>query len=64
MEGQVMTARACGIFPSAVAVGIVLILGSHSLAFAKKGTRISVADDPSLKNGSPGIVLVEVSDFQ
>jgi hypothetical protein len=59
-----MTARSRGIFPSVVALGIVLFLGSHSLVFAKKGTRISVGDDPSLKNGSPGIVLVEVSDFQ
>ena len=59
-----MTARTRGIFPSVAAIGVVLILGSHSPAFAKKGTRISVGDDPSLKSGSPGIVLVEVSDFQ
>ncbi len=59
-----MTARSRGIFPSVVAIGVVLILGSYSPAFAKKGTRISVGDDPSLKNGSPGIVLVEVGDFE
>jgi protein-disulfide isomerase len=29
-----------------------------------KGPRINVADDPSYKEGSPNLVLVEVSDFQ
>lgn len=50
--------------PWAIAAGIVLILGSQSLAFAKKGVKISIDDDPSIKEGSPTIVLVEVSDFQ
>jgi hypothetical protein len=53
-----------GITPLVVAAGVVLVLGSQSLAFAKKGSKISVRDDPSLKEGSPGLVLVEISDFQ
>ena len=32
--------------------------------FAKGGRKISVGDDPSLKQGSPRVVLVEISDFQ
>lgn len=47
-----------------VAVGLILVLGAQSPAFAKKGAKISVADDPSIKEGSPEIVLIEVSDFQ
>jgi protein-disulfide isomerase len=47
-----------------IAVGLFLILGAPSWAFAKKGPKISVGDDPSMKEGSPGLVLVEVSDFQ
>ena len=43
--------------------GALLLLGSQSWA-AQKGPKISVADDPSMKNGNPGLVLVEVSDFQ
>jgi hypothetical protein len=31
---------------------------------SKKGPKISVSDDPSIKNGSPQFVLVEVSDYQ
>jgi hypothetical protein len=53
-----------GISSWAFLAGIVLVLASQSLAFAKKGTRISVGDDPSAKEGSPELVLVEVSDFQ
>ena len=47
-----------------VAVGLVFVCGAQSSALAKKGARISVADDPFIKEGSPEIVLVEVSDFQ
>jgi hypothetical protein len=47
-----------------VVVGAVLALGAQSLAFAKRGPKISVGDDPSVKEGSPELVLVEVSDFQ
>lgn len=50
---------------SAVAVGFALLLsGSHAWALAKKGPKISVGDDPSLKEGLPQLVLIEVSDFQ
>jgi len=59
-----MTMKARGISPLVVAVGALLVLGSPSLAFAQKGLKISVGDDPSMKEGSPGLVLVEVSDFQ
>ena len=45
------------------AAGVVLILGAPSWA-AQKGPKISVKDDPSVKEGSPGLVLVEVADFQ
>jgi hypothetical protein len=42
-----------------------LVLGAQSSwALAKKGPKISVGDDPSIKNGSPGFVLVEVTDYQ
>jgi len=59
-----MTVRHRGISRVLAAVGIVLVFGSQSWAFAKKGPKISVGDDPSLKEGSPKLVLVEVSDFQ
>lgn len=46
----------------------VLILfatvGAADSAFAKSNPKISVADDPSLKVGSPEVVLIEVSDYQ
>jgi hypothetical protein len=60
-----MTVKLRGIFRMIVAVGILLVLGSESwAALAKKGPKISVGDDPSMKEGSPKFVLVEVSDFQ
>lgn len=46
-----------------LAVGAVLVLATPSWA-AKKGPKISVENDPSLKEGSPGIVLIEIGDFQ
>ena len=42
----------------------VLVLGSQFWAFAGKGPEISVGDDPSMKESSPELVLVEVSDFE
>ena len=47
-----------------VALGAILMVVSQPWAFARKGQRISVGDDPSLKEGSPQLVLVELSDFQ
>jgi hypothetical protein len=46
-------------------VGALILVGSQSWA-AQRGPKISVGDDPSLKakDGSPGLVLIEVSDFQ
>jgi hypothetical protein len=41
----------------------LILLGSQSWA-ARKGPTISVRDDPSMKDGSPGLVLIEVADFQ
>ena len=41
-----------------------LVLGAQSSALAKKGPKISVGDDPFIKNGSPRFVLVEVTDYQ
>jgi hypothetical protein len=49
--------------PMLVVAGVVLALGSSPAAVAK-GPTISVGDDPTLKEGSPKLVLVEVSDFQ
>ena len=59
-----MTASFRGVSPWVVAVGAILLIGSPSWAFARKGPRISVGDDPSMKEGSPALVLVELSDFQ
>jgi protein-disulfide isomerase len=53
-----------GLSPWAVAVGLVLVLGPQPWAVAQKDAKISVGDAPSLKQGSPEFVLVEVSDFQ
>jgi hypothetical protein len=49
--------------PRVLALGAILLIGSP-WAFAKKGPRISVGDDPSQKEGSPTLVLIEISDFQ
>jgi hypothetical protein len=51
-------------FISSLLITAGLVFGSQSWALAKKGPKISVGDDPSIKNGSPGFVLVEVSDYQ
>lgn len=59
-----MRASARGMSSLAVVLGLILCLGMSSSAFARKNPRISVADDPSLKEGSPGLVLVEIGDFQ
>ena len=52
------------ISPWVVGAGVALLLGSQPLASAQKGPKISVGNDPSMKEGSPELVLVEVSDFQ
>ncbi len=59
MKGQLRTLSRW-----AAAAGAVLILGSQSSAWAMKGPKIPVGDDPSMKEGSPKLVLIEVSDFQ
>jgi hypothetical protein len=48
----------------ALAAAAVLILGAQTSALARKGLEIPVGDDPSMKEGSPRIVFIEVSDFQ
>lgn len=58
-----MATRTRGMASLIIAVGAVLVLGAPSWA-AKKGRKISVEDDPTLKKGSPELVLVEVADFQ
>jgi hypothetical protein len=50
--------------PRVLVLGAILLIGAQPWAFARKGPRISVDDDPSLKEGSPTLVLIEVSDFQ
>ena len=47
-----------------VTAAVVLVLGPQSGAFAQKGAKISVAGYPSMKEGSPELVFIEVSDFQ
>jgi len=47
-----------------IAAAIIFALGAPSLALGRKGPRISIGDHPSWTKGSPGFVLVEVSDFQ
>lgn len=59
-----MTTSNRGLYLWAVAAGVALLLGSQPLASAQKGPKISVGDDPSIKEGSPELVLIEVSDFQ
>jgi hypothetical protein len=58
-----MTIRIRAVSLLAAATGLLLLLGSQPSAFAK-GQKISVADDPSMKEGSPELVLVEIADFQ
>jgi hypothetical protein len=59
-----MTANLRGVSRWMMAAGLVLVLGPQSWAHAQVGRKISVGDYPSLKEGSPGLVLVEVADFQ
>ena len=49
---------------SSLVITAGLLLGSQAWALSKKGPKISVGDDPSIKNGSPQFVLVEISDYQ
>lgn len=51
------------VIPSLV-ITACFLLGAQSGAFARKGRQISVAVDPSVKSGSPEVVLVEVSDYR
>jgi protein-disulfide isomerase len=50
--------------PTALAAGVILWLGGHLPGLAAGGPTISVGAAPSLKTGSPEVVLIEVSDFQ
>jgi hypothetical protein len=63
-EVGIMRAGRRGISPWVAVLGAVLILGSQSGVLAQKGRKISVGDHPSMKQGSPAFVLVEISDFQ
>jgi protein-disulfide isomerase len=58
-----MVNRLRGVSALVVVSGAFLFLGAHS-AMAQKGRKISLGDAPSMKKGSPDLVLVEVSDFQ
>lgn len=59
-----MTISHRSIFPWVVAAGVALLFGSQPLASAQKGPKISVGDDPTMKEGSPELVLIEVGDFE
>jgi hypothetical protein len=61
---DIMTADIRGVSRWMVAAGLVLVLGPQSWAYAQVGRKISVRDYPSMKESSPGLVLIEVSDFQ
>ena len=50
--------------PWIAAGAFALLLALPSWVFAQKGLKISVADDPSWKEGSPSLVLLEIGDFQ
>lgn len=50
--------------PTALAAGVILWLGGRLPGLAADGPTISVGAAPSLKTGSPEVVLIEVSDFQ
>jgi len=50
-------------FLLALSMGVVFLLGAASQALAR-GPKIDVGDDPSVKEGSPDLVLVEIADFQ
>lgn len=52
------------LIPLALAAGAILWLGGYLPAFAAAGPTITIGAAPSLKTGSPEIVLIEVSDFQ
>jgi len=58
-----MTIRVHGLSSLHVALGFLLLLGLPAQALAK-GPKISVGDDPAIKEGTPDLVLVEVADFQ
>jgi len=58
-----MAIKARSLFRYAVAAGVLLVLGP-ACALAQKGLKLSVGDDPSMKQGNPKLVFVEVSDFQ
>jgi len=59
-----MTADFRGLSRWLLAAGLLIALGPQSWAHAQVGRKISVGDYPSQKEGSPGLVLIEVSDFQ
>jgi hypothetical protein len=59
-----MTINIRGVSRWLIAAGLVFILGPQSWAHAQVGRKISVGDYPSMKEGSPGLVLIEVSDYQ
>src|SRR5262245_46307343 len=51
-------------FARAAILGAVLLAGAQPRAIGDVERKISVGDDPTLKQGSPTLVLVEISDFQ
>jgi protein-disulfide isomerase len=57
-----MKMRILHFFPWIAAAGVVLALGAP--AWALKGPKISLGDAPSKKEGTPKVILIEVSDFQ
>lgn len=73
-----MMSRIRSLSPAFAAAGLLFVLGPQTAALAQapaqapatapapaqKLAQISVGDDPSMKEGSPDLVLIEMSDFQ
>jgi protein-disulfide isomerase len=59
-----MMAGILRLFRWTVAAGLVLAIGPQSWAHAQIGRKISVKDYPSMKEGSPELVMIEATDFQ
>ena len=59
-----MTTKIRSISHWLLVAGLILALGPQPWAHAQAGRKISVGDYPSMKEGSPGLVLIEVLDFQ
>jgi protein-disulfide isomerase len=77
-EIRLMISRIRSLSTVLAAAGVLFVLGPQTAALAQppaptqapapvpaqKNAQVSVGDDPSMKEGSPDLVLIEMSDFQ